>query len=109
MHHGFHLAEDVLRKIKATGSTAQTFRVLVGEGLAVSETELKDAFRVIAASTPFAQAKLEIKMVPVKAACSQCRSEFAPETFRLDCPKCGSQSIKIVSGQGIEVIPFPKV
>jgi len=109
MHHGFHLAEDVLKKIKETGSTAQTFRVLVGESLAVSGSELKDAFRVIAASTPFAQAKLEIEMIPVKAACSKCRTEFAPETFRLDCPKCGSQSIQLVSGQGIEVIPSPKV
>jgi len=109
MHHGFHLAEDVLRKIKDTGSTAQSFSVLVGESLAVSGSELEDAFRVIAASSPFAHAKLEIEMVPVKAACAKCQAEFAPETFRLDCPKCGSQSIKIVSGQGIEVIPSPKV
>lgn len=109
MHHGFHLAEDALRKIKETGSKARAFKLLVGESLAISEEEIRDAFRVVAANTPFAGVKLEIEMVPVKATCSKCQAEFAPETFRLDCPQCGSRSIKLVSGQGIEVIPSPKV
>ncbi|MFA5113346.1 MAG: hydrogenase maturation nickel metallochaperone HypA [Candidatus Margulisiibacteriota bacterium] len=47
--------------------------------------------------------KLEIDVIPVKTACAQCKAEFSPKTMRLDCEKCGSTDIQMVSGNELVV------
>jgi len=101
--HGHRLAEEVLAKIKASGSPAKKFKVLVGESLALSEVELREA---LAAKTDLG---FVIETVPLKAACYKCSTEFSPAEFTLSCPKCGGLDFKIVSGLGIEVFPLSEV
>lgn len=47
--------------------------------------------------------KLEIDVIPVKTACAKCKAEFNPKTMRLDCEKCGSTDIQMVSGNELVV------
>jgi len=93
----------VLAKIKAGGSPAKKFKVLVGESLALPEEELREA---LAGKTAL---KFVIETIPLKAACRKCLTEFSPAEFILSCPKCGGLDFKIVSGLGIEVTPLSEV
>ena len=107
--HEFGIAEDILRHIKSLKAAAQKFKVRIGESLAVTGQEVREAFAMISTGSPYEHAELSIEIAPLKAACSDCGSEFAPRTFSLNCPKCGGKSIRIISGQGIEVIPQSEV
>lgn len=101
--HGHRLAEEVLAKVKASGSSAKKFKVLVGESLALPEEELRGGL------AEKSELEFVIETVPLKAACYKCSAEFPPAEFTLSCPKCGGLEFKIISGLGIEVLPLSEV
>jgi hydrogenase nickel incorporation protein HypA/HybF len=46
---------------------------------------------------------LEVDTVPVRWACARCGAPFAPETPCLTCAQCGSDELKIISGEELVV------
>jgi hydrogenase nickel incorporation protein HypA/HybF len=101
--HELHLAEDILRKIKEKAQAEAKAKVAYAKiGLGQSRfthlAELLELFADISGGI-----KLEIDIIPVRTACAECKTEFAPKTMRLDCEKCGSTNIQMVSGNELIV------
>jgi Zn finger protein HypA/HybF involved in hydrogenase expression len=102
--HELHLAQDILQKIKAEaeakGLRPKVTYAKVGLGASrfTHMDELLELFADISGGI-----KLEIDIIPVKTACGQCGAEFSPKKMRLDCEKCGSTDIRMLSGNELIV------
>ena len=98
--HELHLAEDILRKIKekAEGKKVAYAKIALGQSRFTHMEELLELFADISGGI-----KLEVEVIPVKTACADCQTEFNPKTMRLDCEKCGSTNIQMVSGNELIV------
>jgi hydrogenase nickel incorporation protein HypA/HybF len=106
--HELGLAEDVLKKIKEEaqkrGLSRLTYaKVRIGESLITDPPEFKEIFSTISASSVAEGMELDLEIVPLKAACSDCKKEFNSQAFRLDCPNCGSTNIEISSGKELQI------
>lgn len=104
--HEFHLAEDLLKKILSTSpQSSKKIRVRVGETLAVTPDELREAFSQVAKGTSAEGAELEIEIVPLKMKCLNCRKDFFPREPSIGCDFCGSTEVEIISGKELLVKP----
>ena len=106
--HELHLAHDILRKIQEEARTKELrtkisyAKIQLGQARFTHLEELLELFADISGGI-----KLEIEVIPLKTACSDCKTEFSPKTLRLDCEKCGSTNIQVVSGNELNVIIPP--
>jgi hydrogenase nickel incorporation protein HypA/HybF len=101
--HELHLAEDILRKIMEKAEELDKKDITGAKlGLGASRfthlEELLELFNDISGGI-----KLELDVIPVKTACAKCQAEFNPKIMRLDCEKCGSTDIQMVSGNELIV------
>ncbi|MDD4179368.1 MAG: hydrogenase maturation nickel metallochaperone HypA [Candidatus Margulisbacteria bacterium] len=102
--HELHLAEDILRKIReeagtrGLGTGVKCAKIGLGQSRFTHMQELLEIFNDISGGI-----KLEIEVIPLKAACADCQTEFKPDKMRLNCEKCGSANIQMVSGNELVV------
>jgi hydrogenase nickel incorporation protein HypA/HybF len=101
--HELGLAEDVLNKIKAEARSKGLKKVSyaklqIGETLITDRAEFEELFAMISAGSIAEGIKMEIEILPVKGICIDCKTQFTPKIFRLDCASCGSTNIQMVSG-----------
>jgi len=101
--HELHLAEDILRKIREAGEQQGVERITsakiaLGQSRFTHMQELLEIFTDISGGI-----KLEIEVIPLKAACADCNTEFKPDKMRLNCEKCGSGNIQVVAGNELIV------
>lgn len=107
--HELHLAEDILNKIKERASQEKKSKLTkvvaaLGEGRFTHLAELKELLDQIKAGTVAAEAEIELQIVPLQSTCAQCGAPFKADKLSLACPSCGSTDIKIISGQGLEIL-----
>jgi hydrogenase nickel incorporation protein HypA/HybF len=60
---------------------------------------LKFMFEVLAEDTPFADARLEVEMVPVTGECRSCDAGFEIDEACFLCPVCRSPQVELKSGR----------
>ncbi|MFA4906376.1 MAG: hydrogenase maturation nickel metallochaperone HypA [Candidatus Margulisiibacteriota bacterium] len=106
--HELNLAKDILKKIltraQAEGKEKVAFaRILLGQSRFTHLEELKELLQEIVKNTAAEGAKVEIEIVPLKAACAACGKEFSPGKFSLACSQCGSTNIKLAAGDELAV------
>ena len=118
--HELHLAEDILRKIQQChaapdaasragmdsrfrGNDKRTIKVRLGENRFTHLEELKELLAQISKGTEIEGVQIDFEIVPLKAVCKKCGTEFAAQ--QLSCKKCGASDIGIVSGDELEIIP----
>lgn len=102
--HELHLAEDVLNKIKAEAKAkgigkVSYARVAIGQALISDRAEFEELFAMISVGSVAEGMRLDLEIVPLKAACADCKTEFDAKIHRLDCSNCGSTNIQISSGK----------
>lgn len=108
--HELHLAEDILRKIKEKAEAEEKvslIKIALGQSRFTHLEELRELLAQISKDTVADGARIEFEIIPVKTACADCKTEFSPKTLRLDCEKCGSTHIQVVSGNELNVIIPP--
>jgi len=101
-----HLAQDILHKVidkagtrdEGRGTRVTYVKIKLGAARFTHLDELKELFSQIAKGTAIEVARIDFEVIPLKAICSDCRTDFAAAELRLDCPHCGSTAIKISSG-----------
>lgn len=71
----------------------------VGEMSDVVPVYIEEAWKSVAPTTKYPNAKMELNIIPAKAKCLSCGNEDFVKSFGLTCPKCDSESIKLVSGR----------
>jgi hydrogenase nickel insertion protein HypA len=103
--HELHLAQDILAKI-CKAKSGKVAHVIIGLGQArfTHLQELKELLADISKGTGAEGAKIDFKIIPIKAACAACKKEFIPENLRLNCAHCGSTDIQMVSGNELNVL-----
>lgn len=77
--------------------------VRIGKMSAVDEASLRFAFDALKNGTEAENAYLEYTEVPLKGKCLDCGAEEEFEGFFVNCPKCRSSKVSIISGNELEV------
>jgi hydrogenase nickel incorporation protein HypA/HybF len=80
---------------------AVTVRVGALSGIVADSLEF--CFSAIVAGTPYGGASLSIERVPTRALCNGCAREFAIDGLVFRCPHCDGPSIRLVSGDELQV------
>ncbi len=81
----------------------QIINLKIGKLAAVVPESLSFCFNIITKDSPFAEAKLNIEEIPVKARCKDCNVEWIIEGPVFVCEKCNSGSIEILSGRELDI------
>jgi hydrogenase nickel incorporation protein HypA/HybF len=93
------LIAEVERVARAHRSHAvQRVRVAVGALSGVEPELLARAFDIARAGTLAARAQLDLDVLPVRVACTDCGDEAGVAPNRLLCPACGSWRVRVVGG-----------
>lgn len=108
MHEVFiaeSLLETAIHECKSNGfSLIKNIKVNVGKASTASIEALIFAFDMLKMGSIAGEASLIIEEIPTTGYCKACDREFgADEDFIFQCPCCGSDSVIIKSGNGVEL------
>ncbi|HAK88189.1 MAG: hypothetical protein A2077_00855 [Nitrospirae bacterium GWC2_46_6] len=108
MHEVFiaeSLLETAIWKCKDSGfSLIKNIEVKIGKASAVSAEALIFNFDALKAGSIASDASLTIVETPTSGRCKSCGGEFCVDKdFVFECPDCGSDSVVIESGNGVEL------
>lgn len=78
----------------------------IGAASAVDPDALLFCFPLVTEGTPAASAELSINRVALKARCTACGVDFAPETLISPCPICGGHDRSLLAGRDMRVVSF---
>lgn len=107
--HEVYIAESLLEtaiwKCKDSGfSLIKNIEVKIGKASAVSAEALIFNFDALKAGSIASEASLTIVEMPTTGRCKTCGGEFSVDKeFVFECPGCGSDSVIIESGNGVEL------
>lgn len=77
--------------------------VRIGKMSAVDEASLRFAFEALKADTMARDAVFDYTEVPLKGKCLDCGTEEEFEGYFMNCLKCGSSKVSLISGSELEV------
>lgn len=105
MHEG-SLVKALLRQVdgivsRAGATRATVIHATIGDFAGVESELFRVAFHDLVQNTAHRGASLEIRRVPLRAACQDCEHSFLVPRFRFQCPRCGSLTTTIVEGEGL--------
>ena len=100
-----NLLQIILDSVKGCPEKGKVIliRIVMGEFTMIQEELLISAFFELSRSTVAEGAKIEIIHAPLKGQCQHCRKEFNVNQEEFKCPYCGSQDIRIISGEELFV------
>jgi hydrogenase nickel incorporation protein HypA/HybF len=100
------LLDIIEKKCREEGcQRVESVRVRVGKASSVQPEAFSFAFEVVKKDTLAHDAKFVIDLVPLGGTCSACGNRFeAEEAYILECPSCGSTSVKISQGYELELV-----
>lgn len=107
--HEVYIAESILEaaiwKCKDSGfKQIKNIRVRIGNASTASAEALLFAFEALKAGSIASEASLTIEEIPTIGCCKTCSREFKVDRdFVFQCPFCGSDSVIIKSGNGVEL------
>jgi len=108
--HELAIAQSVVVAVEAKAAECNAARVKgvrlkIGEASSVVTDSLTFCFEMLASLDPtLAGAQLFIDIVPHRAHCRHCASEFSVKNFVAQCPTCKEWSNEIVSGTELQVL-----
>jgi hydrogenase nickel incorporation protein HypA/HybF len=96
----FKQLEELCRRHRATRVVSAA--VEVGELSNVVPELLVQAFEAFRTVEPLLEeARLEIRPVPLAAACKECGSGFPPMKSGFRCPQCSSTKVEVTQGEDL--------
>lgn len=75
----------------------------VAEDEALSAASLQLHFDGLATGTRAVGARLELELVHLRARCSSCAAEYAPDHHVTLCPRCGSTDAELLGRRGLGI------
>lgn len=99
------LIETAIQKCRDEGfSRIKGIKVKIGKASTVSNEALLFLFDALKIGSIASEAYLSIEEIPTKGCCKTCNIEFSVDRdFVFQCPGCGSDSVIIKSGNGVEL------
>ncbi len=71
----------------------------IGEMSDVVPVYIEEAWKSVAPTTRYPDAKMKLNIIPAVAKCLSCNFEDSVKNFGFTCPKCDSETIKLISGR----------
>lgn len=108
--HELAIAQSIAEVVEARAAERDATRVKrvrlrIGEASGIVPDSLTFCFEMIASLTPMLTgAQLAFDLMPHRAECRGCGSEFAVQNFVARCPMCGEWSDQIISGTELQVL-----
>lgn len=98
--HELGLCEGIVEAVnrRAAGRPVARVRVRAGVLLRVVEPSLTQAFALLAAGTPAADAEVELTQVPAQLSCRECGHRGETSDPLATCPGCGSSDPQLSGG-----------
>ncbi len=91
--HETAVAESILRTIldhaEKVGSNPVSATISCGQFNALNDDVMQFAFEAAAADTVCRHTKLNIRHIPLRATCKQCKTTFAFDIYKPVCTQCG--------------------
>jgi len=105
--HELSIASDILEIVKQylpEGPVkVNSVSVKVGKQTNILVDSLKFCFEALIAKTAMEGARLRVEEIPVKIECRNCKNREIIDGFDYRCSQCGSQNVKIISGNELQV------
>lgn len=77
--------------------------VRIGKMSAVDEASLRFAFDALKVGTIAENAELKYEEIPLKGKCLDCENIEEFEGYFMNCPKCSSSKVSLISGHELEI------
>ncbi len=116
--HEFSLAQDIVNIVHESVPGGQlaavrSIRVDIGRMAGVVADSLEFCFQALVAETPLRQACLELRTIPLRLACADCRETLECPDDVFACPACGGRRTTVVTGMelrvaAVELVDDPK-
>lgn len=99
------LLETAIQKCRDEGfARIKSIKVKIGKASSVSNEALLFLFDAIKIGSIASEASLAIEEIPTTGSCKSCSGQFSVDRdFIFECPYCGSDSVIIKSGNGVEL------
>ena len=104
--HEMSIAASMLEAVQAESARhnahVRTLGVKVGQLSGVNTESLRFCFDALVQDTDLAPLALEIEFRAWRNRCRQCARDFAVESYRTECPQCGSAETEVAGGKELE-------
>jgi hydrogenase nickel incorporation protein HypA/HybF len=108
--HELAIAQSIVEAVETRASEhnaarVKSVRLRIGEASGIVTESLSACFEMLTGLAPTLEgAQLLIDLVPHRAQCRHCDSEFAVVDFIARCPGCGEWSSEIISGTELQIL-----
>lgn len=102
--HELKITESILEialrhALPARAKSITDVYLVIGQLSSVVDDSVQFYWEIIARDTLAASAELHFRRVPAEFACMDCQRRYGMDGAELACPECGSNRIKVVSGE----------
>ena len=95
-----NILEIALRNANdATANRVRTIDVVIGELSSFIDDSIIFYWDIISKGTIAEGSTLNFRRVALKLECTICSQQYSPKSEQVQCPNCGSNQFKIVSGK----------
>lgn len=102
----FSILNEKMEKLYGKKIPVSKIKVVVGKLTTVVPDALEFAFELLAKDTIYENAEIDIKYVPLKVKCLDCKAEMVLDEPFMFCRACDSFNLKIISGEELYVETF---
>jgi len=94
------LLEIALRHAeKANAKRIIGLNIVIGQLASIVDDSVQFYWDIVSQDTPAQGARLSFKRLPAELICLSCNCQYSLNQDDFNCPQCGSQKVKIHSGQ----------
>jgi hydrogenase nickel incorporation protein HypA/HybF len=102
--HELAVTESILEIALRHAQSAQARQVtalhlVIGDLTSIIDDSVQFYWDIVARDTIAEGAKLIFRRIPIQMQCLACQGEFFPQNNTFTCPTCGSNRIKIITGE----------
>ena len=106
--HELSIAQEIISIAEQCYSSdenerVKSIKVKIGKLQNVLPDSLEFCFNALIQNSKMENAKMMIEHIPIKLECKSCADISEQEGFLFVCPKCGSSSINVISGNELTV------
>jgi hydrogenase nickel incorporation protein HypA/HybF len=78
--------------------------IQVGELSSYVDEAVQFYWDIISEGTPAEGAKLHFERIAMRLECRDCGEQFEPDTDSFACPRCDSERVEVVAGDGLQLM-----
>lgn len=88
---------------RAGAARVTAVHLVIGGLSGVVADSVRFCWDLVSEGTPAQGAVLQFRRVPLRLACQECATLFAPDGVSFDCPACGARATRVVEGRDFRV------